>query len=215
MRVCLQPNSKVQDFAKVLLDMGDGKIPEEEGKISISSIFCYTVPDLISLTHKIYPDIEKAGVHCSSWFKERAILTPTNEQANYINNLLIEKLTTAQAKYQSVDQVIELENAVHYPVEFLHTLNPPGIPPHILHLKIGSPIMLLRNLNPPKLCYAMTINKAQGQSLKMVGVDLRGDCFSHGQLYVACSRVSSPDSLIILQPTKKTKNVVYKEVLSK
>ena len=56
---------------------------------------------------------------------------------------------------------------------------------------------------PIKVCFAMTINKAQGQSLKMAGVDLREDCFSHGQLYVACSRVSTPDSLVILQPEVK------------
>lgn len=62
---------------------------------------------------------------------------------------------------------------------------------------------------PVKVCYAMTINKAQGQSLKMAGIDLRNDCFSHGQLYVACSRVSSPDSLVILRPMGKTKNVVH------
>ncbi|XP_044597150.1 uncharacterized protein LOC123273737, partial [Cotesia glomerata] len=127
----------------------------------------------------------------------------------------------SKVRYESVDKVLEDEEAVHYPVEFLHTLNPPGIPPHVLQLKIGTPIML-RNLNPPKLCngtrlqvkvlyknvieamiftgkyegetvfipriplipsdyhfefkrlqfsvkvsYAMTINKAQGQSLKM------------------------------------------------
>ncbi|GFU74890.1 hypothetical protein TNCV_3932231 [Trichonephila clavipes] len=43
---------------------------------------------------------------------------------------------------------MEAEDAVHYLVEFLNTLNPPGIPPHVLNLKIGVPIMLLRNLNP-------------------------------------------------------------------
>ena len=36
---------------------------------------------------------------------------------------------------------------------------------------------------------AITINKAQGQSLEKCGIDLNTDCFSHGQLYVACSRV--------------------------
>jgi ATP-dependent exoDNAse (exonuclease V) alpha subunit len=34
----------------------------------------------------------------------------------------------------------------------------------------------------------MTINKAQGQTLHTVGVDLRSPVFSHGQLYVALSR---------------------------
>lgn len=107
------------------------------------------------------------------------------------------------------------------------SITPAGLPPHILSLKIGSPIMVVRNLKPPKLCngtrlqitnmrpnlieaiiitgsysgetvfipripmipsdlefefkrlqfpirlaYAMTINKSQGQSLKVAGIYL-------------------------------------------
>lgn len=60
----------------------------------------------------------------------------------------------------------------------------------------------------------MTINKAQGQTLKYAGVDLRENCFSHGHFYVACSRVSASNSLVILAPTSEiVKNVVYKEIL--
>ncbi|XP_057341623.1 ATP-dependent DNA helicase pif1-like [Microplitis mediator] len=259
------------DFRQTLpvVPRGNGQISEVDGRISIPGNLGDIVDDLTTLTDKIYPDINKIGVNCSSWLKERAILTPTNDSANSINNFLLEKLSTNQMKYKSIDTVVEVDDAVHYPVEFLHTLNPPGIPSHNLNLKIGAPIMLLRNLNPPKLCngtrlqvkhlhkniieatiltgkhegevvfipriplvpsdyhfnfkrlqfpvrvcYAMTINKAQGQSLKLAGVDLRHDCFSHGQFYVACLRVSSLDNLIILQPEKKTKNIVYKEVLS-
>lgn len=66
---------------------------------------------------------------------------------------------------------------------------------------------------PLKLCFTMTINKSQGQSFKMAGIDLSEDCFSHGQLYVACSRVSSANSLVILAPKGNTTNVVYREVL--
>ncbi|XP_063930337.1 uncharacterized protein LOC135142550 [Zophobas morio] len=48
---------------------------------------------------------------------------------------------------------------------------------------------------PLKVCFAITINKAQGQTLKMAGIDLMEDCFSHGQFYVACSRVARISAL--------------------
>jgi len=59
----------------------------------------------------------------------------------------------------------------------------------------------------------MTINKSQEQTLKSAGIDIREDYFSHGQLYVTCSRVSKPTSLVILAPTGITTNVINKEVL--
>ncbi|GBL83854.1 hypothetical protein AVEN_274366-1 [Araneus ventricosus] len=44
------------------------------------------------------------------------------------------------------------EQVVYYPTELLNSLNPPRISPYMLNLKVGSSIMLLRNLDPPKLC---------------------------------------------------------------
>ncbi|XP_013787451.1 uncharacterized protein LOC106471401, partial [Limulus polyphemus] len=127
------------------------------------------------------------------------------------------------------------------------------MPGHVPKLKVGSPLMLLKNLDPRKLCngtslvvktllphvikatittghakgadvfipripllrsdcpfefrrlrfpvtncFAMPINKAQGQSLKVAGLFLKQSCFSHGQFYVGCSTVRCNQNLFIL-----------------
>ncbi|XP_035218215.1 uncharacterized protein LOC118191520 [Stegodyphus dumicola] len=66
---------------------------------------------------------------------------------------------------------------------------------------------------PISLSFAISINKAQGQSLKVVVLNLRSPCFSHGQLYVGCSRVGRKDNLYIFAPNWKTFNIVYPEAL--
>ena len=66
---------------------------------------------------------------------------------------------------------------------------------------------------PIRLAIAITINRAQGQSLELCGLYLHTDCFSHGQLYVACSRVGNPDNLFIHTENGTTKNIVYPQVL--
>jgi hypothetical protein len=72
---------------------------------------------------------------------------------------------------------------------------------------------------PVRLAFAMTINKAQGQTLQRVGVCLDTPCFSHGQLYVAASRVGDPSGLkFAVEPDGNgcfyTPNIVYKEALT-
>ena len=58
-----------------------------------------------------------------------------------------------------------------------------------------------------------------GQTLKHAGIWLRSDVFTHGQLYVAMSRVGKPESLkFAIKKADKVRmqsveNVVYSEVL--
>ena len=269
MRVHLQGDLAAQKFSHQLLSLGEGNLPTdpETNLISFPSDFCQLMPSIQEVVDKVFPNI-LTNFQKQQWLCERAILAPKNECVNNINIQIQHQLPGIAQTYKSVDTVLESENAVLYPVEFLNSLEPPGMPPHELNLKIGAPIILLRNLDPPKLCngtrlcvktmmpnvieailitgsatgvnvfilripmipsdlpfefkrlqfpirlaFAMTINKSQGQSLKVAGINLERPCFSHGQLYVACSRVDTPKNLFIFATQGKTKNVVYKRAL--
>ncbi|XP_045810318.1 ATP-dependent DNA helicase PIF1-like [Trifolium pratense] len=160
--------------------------------------------------------------------------------------------------------------------EFLNDITCSGIPNHRLTLKVGVPVMLLRNIDQANgLCngtklqvrdsgkniikasiidgkharemvflprmdlvptdsglpfkfsrrqfliclfFAMTINKSQGQSMSKVGLYLPRRVFTHGQLYVAISKVTTKRGLKVLildedgKPSSTTLNVVYPEI---
>jgi ATP-dependent DNA helicase PIF1 len=91
------------------------------------------------------------------------------------------------------------------------------------------PFQFKRKQFPIRLSFAMTINKAQGQTIPNAGVYLPESVFSHGQLYVALSRATARSNIriLVVRPgdknanKKKTKvngtyikNIVYKEVLT-
>jgi ATP-dependent DNA helicase PIF1 len=181
---------------------------------------------------------------------EHAILTPLNEHVDAITF----DGDAEQREYLSADSIADDGQGGMYPTEFLNSLNFSGVPPHKLVLRVGCPIILLRNLTgglangtrlivkrlgdrvieaevatgpakgevvciprlaitpsdtnmrftlrrlqfPVRPAFAMTVNKSQGQTLRMVGSYLPKAVFSHGQLYVALSRVGCRQAVRVL-----------------
>jgi hypothetical protein len=86
------------------------------------------------------------------------------------------------------------------------------------------PFTLQRRQFPVRPAFAMTINKSQGQTFKHIGVYIRDSVFSHGQLYVALSRVGTRDGIKIMVRNGwkemtgdalagvYTQNIVYHEI---
>ena len=65
---------------------------------------------------------------------------------------------------------------------------------------------------PIKLAWAMTIHKAQGQTLEKVVIDLGSGAFSPGQTYVALSRCTSLEGVYLTRPIRTEDIIVHPRV---
>lgn len=154
MRIRLQENSDSnQLFNDTLMRIGNGLNSDgaKSDEILLSTELCQGVSSLDELISKVFPDIQQ-NLMDDQWLRERAILAPKNDSVNQFNHNIQNKIFGVSKTYYSVDSVVETNQTVKYPTEFLNSIEITGLPSHMLTLKIGVPIMLLRNVNPPKLC---------------------------------------------------------------
>ncbi|XP_069162257.1 uncharacterized protein [Procambarus clarkii] len=138
LRLC----SSIQTAATV------GNIRGIEHMVSVEdmdAIECLPIMEELDLEPTV-EEVEKAN--------ERALLAAKIKDVYELINIVQSNIQGKAVTYKSVDTVEEADEAVNYPTEFLHSLDLPGIPSHVHQLKIGVPIIMLRNINQPKLCHA-------------------------------------------------------------
>ena len=143
-------------FSDFLLQVGDRKLPyhSELGNniVRIPDQYVFESQNKEDFVRWCYPDIDQPTLNVLG----RAILAPKNKHVDEINNIALSLMQGNVHCFQSADPVREKNDdneAGLFPVEYLNSINASGLPPHMLSLKIGSPLLLLRNMNPKQgLC---------------------------------------------------------------
>ncbi|WVZ88627.1 hypothetical protein U9M48_035125 [Paspalum notatum var. saurae] len=93
-----------------------------------------------------------ATVRGLDYITSRAILSTRNDCVDRINMRMIHRFRGEEMVYHSFDRADD-DPHNYYPPEFLNSLTPNGLPPHVLRLKINCPVILLRNIDPAnELC---------------------------------------------------------------
>ncbi|XP_072081069.1 uncharacterized protein [Arachis hypogaea] len=107
-----------------------------------------TLDDLIDF---VYPDM-LSNLSVENYFKDRAILALTLDCVTDVNNKMTAGLPGQERVYLSSDSVCAEEENMEFELdafspEILNGINCSGLPPHKLVLKVGAPVMLLRNID--------------------------------------------------------------------
>lgn len=67
---------------------------------------------------------------------------------------------------------------------------------------------------PLKLAWAVTIHKSQGKTFSRVVLDIGQGAFAHGQTYVALSRCTSLEGIVLLRPIQKRDIIVDQKIVT-
>ena len=202
-RVILTPTNAV---ARSINDRIVGDLPGEQVEhLSADTLVELTNMELVPL--ELLNSMQPSGMppHCLVLkpFMPVILLRNINKKAGLCNGtrLIVEELHQNHIKVRIASG--KFKGNVHFLFRIFCTTAENRVPYRLKRFQF-----------PIVPCFAMTINKSQGQTLTHVGVCLDQPVFSHGQLYVALSRCSDPAQLHVMIPEgEETQNVVFEEIL--
>ncbi|XP_057417333.1 uncharacterized protein LOC130711645 [Lotus japonicus] len=147
---------KLVEFSKWILDIGDGNLGDyNDGECDLDiphDLMVLFKDDVVSsIVYSTYPDIQRKFFD-EEYFIDKAILAPTLDIVDSVNQFVLSIVPGKEKVYLSSDSVVKVDEDVAIDanwitIEFLNDIKGSGLPDHRLCLKIGTPIMLMRNID--------------------------------------------------------------------
>ena len=142
-----EQSSALDEYSKWLLSLGDGTIDYAIPSTNIFEIPASMACDsLETLENRVYGDLA-ANYMNPDYLKDRAIMSCTNEVIQQCNQDIVDRLPGRTVICESTHTFVNDDDNLRHDIGCLPSINPSGMPPHVLKLKPGACIILIRNLS--------------------------------------------------------------------
>ncbi|XP_036332234.1 uncharacterized protein LOC118743575 [Rhagoletis pomonella] len=123
MRVKVQRDTSAGNFAKELIDIGNGRMQIDDSTqcITLSANFCRITESIADLVQKVFTKIAQ-NYKNHQWLSTCAILAAKNIDVNTINITIQNGIHDETTTYKSIDTVVNQDEVVNYPTKFLNSL---------------------------------------------------------------------------------------------
>jgi hypothetical protein len=150
----VQNDPEAANFAQFLLDVGMGTtVPAGADSGTVEFPLHMLVDSENALFRRVYPNLSTMAVNdfSNEYFRDSAILAARNTEVTSINGKVLDSFPGQETSYYSINKVVaeagaDNEDTAHFTPEYLGSLDTASLPPHHLRLKVGVPVMVLRNL---------------------------------------------------------------------
>jgi PIF1-like helicase/Helitron helicase-like domain at N-terminus/Helicase len=217
MRLAANHDDMNADFASWLI-----KISSDEnliGDIRLPDYIPQTTSDN-TFIQSVYPTAELQKAHLNpDFFIGRAILSARIAQVDELNDLIQQRMHGTIHTLNSIDEADLNVNALgreELSFEYLNSLNHSSLPLSRLQLRIGAPIMLMRNLDPMQgLCNGtrLTVTRIASRCLE---VRINGGEFDgQHRLIYRCTLSNSQDFGFTLRRTQFPVRLAFAMTINK
>ena len=176
-------------FANWLLAVGNGLVPNP---VALDPLKIHVVSRPIQLVAATFGTVINSN-NIRSLLKN-IIVSPTNVNVQLLNAQVLALVEGPNCMRYSIDTVdIHVDGSTKVPIEFTQKLTPPGMPPHILNIKVNAVYMLLRNMNVEQgLCNGSRFLVKDINKHSLVCELIRDDHMDKHHLFSSCQGLCAP-----------------------
>ena len=181
------------------MDVGHGLHTDELNRINLPPSLRLEENTVQALINHIYPGLSQLQPSLHQYFSDRMILSSRNDDVDDLNSLMLDTFSGEDRTFFSNDTVANdrsEDGELMYSAEYLNNINCSGLPLAKLRLKIGCPVMVLRNLYPSEGVCNGSRGIVKRMSTRVIEIELLSEDYRGKRVFIPRIKLTPADSQV-------------------